>query len=87
MLNTSPYYFVRSGYVDDTRLYAFASNGYYWSSTAAGSSIAYYLLYYSGALYPAGQANRYFGFSLRCVARSSGFYKESNSLSEYTFNL
>ncbi|MBR3254108.1 hypothetical protein IKF86_02580 [Candidatus Saccharibacteria bacterium] len=69
MINISPYYLVRAGNVYSTTLYYFSSYGYYWSSTAVSSSYAYYLDFYSGALYPANQRSRNYGRSLRCVAR------------------
>ena len=71
MVNTSPYYLVRSGYVNGTTLYSFTGGGNYWSSTAVSGSSAYNLYYNSGALYPAYQNYRYYGRSLRCVALKS----------------
>ena len=71
-LNTfesKPFYFARSGYVNVTTLYNYANYGYYWSSTVYSSSYAYYLLYDSGGLYPAGRGYRYVGGSVRCVAQ------------------
>ena len=68
LLNTNPYYFVRSGNVSGSTLYYFTADGYYWSSTAVSGSYAYNLYYNSGVLYPANQSSRYNGRSLRCVA-------------------
>ena len=69
LLNTNPYYFVRSGDVGGSTLYNFATYGHYWSSTAVSGSYAYNLYYGSGGLYPALQYSRVYGRSLRCVAR------------------
>ena len=65
MINTNPYYLVRSGRVDGSILYVFTGYGYYWSSTVVSGSYAYYLYYNSGALYPASQDLRLYGRSLR----------------------
>ena len=67
-VNGDPLYFVRSGLVDDTTLYHFSWNGYYWSSTAQSGSYAYSLYFYSGGLYPALVGYRGGGWSVRCVA-------------------
>ena len=46
------------------------SNGYYWSSTASITVLAYYLYFGSGSVDPAGgYGNKYVGFSVRCVAK------------------
>ena len=73
-----PYNFPYAGYVLDGHLigyeYARAPNpdspeGYYWSRTASSSNNAYRLVFNSSNVYPAnGSANRYYGFSVRCVA-------------------
>ena len=68
LINTNPYYFVRSGFVNDSRLYDFPWSAFYWSSTAFSSSQAYRLYFHSGAVYPADRNERYRGWSLRCVA-------------------
>ena len=68
-MENSPYYFARSGNVNDTTLDGLTSNGYYWSGSVVSSSNAFYLNYYSSGLYPAYQYRRNYGRSLRCVAR------------------
>ena len=68
-IESSPYFFARTGAVADTTLYNFTGSGYYWSGSAVSSGVAFYLFYYSGALYPADQNHRYSGRSLRCLAR------------------
>jgi uncharacterized protein (TIGR02145 family) len=45
------------------------SQAYYWSSTEYSglTYYAYYLLYYSGNLYVYSNADKYYGFQVRCV--------------------
>ncbi|MBR3253653.1 hypothetical protein IKF86_00185 [Candidatus Saccharibacteria bacterium] len=69
LINTNPYYFVRSGCVNGSRLWDFTGYAGYWSSTAVSRSQAYHLGFDSGAVYPALRNNRDYGRSLRCVAR------------------
>ena len=69
-IHGDPLYFARSGYVSGTTLYSSAHLGYYWSSTVTPTATSgYHLSFYSGGIWPADQNNRYYGFSLRCVAR------------------
>ena len=68
LINTNPYYFVRSGVVSGFTLYDFTGRAYYWSSTAVSASQAYDLDFGSGAVYPAYRYYRSLGRSLRCVA-------------------
>ena len=68
LINTNPYYFVRSGSVNGSRLGNFTGLAYYWSSTAVSASQAYYLYFNSGAVYPADRNSRNSGRSLRCAA-------------------
>ena len=67
-IESSPYFFARTGGVADTTLYYFTGSGFYWSGSAVSSGYAFDLNY-SGALYPASQNSRYDGRSLRCLAR------------------
>ena len=68
-LRSAPYYFVRSGYINNGTLNFPGVRGYYWSSTVSSSTYAY-LLYFNGTdIYPARNYDRYFGWSVRCVAR------------------
>ena len=62
----APYYLLRGGNLDNSSLYGAGSGGYCWSSTPNGSSSAYFLSI-SGALYTY-YFDRYYGFSVRCVA-------------------
>ena len=68
LINTNPYYFVRSGDVGGSTLYYFTGGAGYWSSAAVSASQAYSLYFYSGVVYPAHRYIRYRGWSLRCVA-------------------
>ena len=63
----APYYLLRGGFLHYSSLYNAGSYGFYWSSTPDGSNIAYYLNFYSGDVVT-GNVNRYYGFSVRCVA-------------------
>ena len=72
LINTNPYYFVRSGFVVGSTLYYFTGFAYYWSSTAVSASQAYYLGFSSGGVWPASRFNRLYGRSLRCVVRREG---------------
>ena len=65
-----PMSFVRSGNYNQGSLNNRASNGYYWSSVADSSNVAYYLRFYSGLLDPqSNYSSKYLGFSVRCIAR------------------
>ena len=81
LINTNPYYFVRSGLVDDSTLYNFTGNARYWSSTAVSSSQAYSLLFSSDAVYPAYRFyRRHDGWSLRCVTDAKMIVNRKNVL-------
>jgi hypothetical protein len=69
IMNTHPLYFSRSGGLNGTTLYSFGGYGSYWSSTVYSPTYAYYLLFYSGELYPANRNYRSLGRSLRCLSR------------------
>ena len=68
-IESSPYFFARTGHVAATTLYSFTSGGNYWSGSAVSSGNAFVLGYDSGALYPANQGSRLVGRPLRCLAR------------------
>ena len=69
-LTKSPLYFIPAGHVFSGLLNDAGSHGSYWSSTAYSSTTAYSLGFYSGNVSPSNTgANRYFGFSVRCLAR------------------
>ena len=71
-----PLAFVRSGYVY-TNSGAVGSvgyvgnNGYSWSRTSRSSTSAYRLNFNTTGVYPSGNGNRWYGFSLRCRTRTS----------------
>ena len=61
--------FVLSGYRLGGGTNYQGSNGRYWSSTAYGSGGAYGLSLYSWNVFPASGYYKYYGFSVRCVAK------------------
>ena len=69
IMRSTPLFFVRSGYVNGGSLSNRASHGDYWSSQAYSSTLAYYLDFDSSDIYSANGGGRYYGFSVRCVAR------------------
>ncbi len=69
-ITQSPLYFHPSGYVSSGSLRYAGDSGYYWSSTANSSTSNAYLLYFaSDYVYPSTYDYRYYGFSVRCLAR------------------
>lgn len=64
-LTLSGYYFSHS------RLDNSGSYGYWWSSAAYNGNSAYHLLASSSSVNPVESYNKFFGYSVRCVARSS----------------
>ena len=71
-ITRAPLFFVRSGYVNPTYyLNRAGSYGYYWSSVANSSSLAYNLYFDPSYVNPSVSYNRYFGQSVRCVAPSA----------------
>ena len=68
-IRSAPYNFPYAGFIENGSLKYIGSFGYYWSRTASSSNNAYRLVFNSSNVYPAnGSANRYYGFSVRCVA-------------------
>ena len=68
-LISAPLWFVRSGYVNNGSLYGPGSGAYYWSSTVVSSIRAYSLYFAATGVNPANRNFRYYGWSVRCVAR------------------
>ena len=69
-LINSPLWFMKSGYVASyPGLGGLQTEANYWSSTVYDSSKAYRLLFRSDKVDTAYVINRYFGWSVRCVAR------------------
>ena len=61
--------FVRSGNITPgDYLYGAGISGYDWSSVGRNSSYAYDLYFGSSYVNPSGYTDRYYGFSVRCVA-------------------
>ena len=63
-------FFPAAGYMnaDNGLSSAVGSDGFYWSSTPAGSTTTY-LRFNSSSILPLASFNRYFGLSVRCVAK------------------
>ncbi len=73
-LTSAPYYFVRSGYIQqttDSLFYSAGDRGRYWSSTPNSSNSNAYNLYFAGTatVSPSTGSSRYYGNSIRCIAR------------------
>lgn len=74
-LTGEPYYFARSGYIDQDTSKLYTNAGYYgryWSSTPTSrpsdADYAYNLFFYdSNDIIPSRSSLRYFGFSVRCI--------------------
>ena len=71
LLLYSPLWLVRAGNVYSGTLGSSGYNGYYWSSTVNSAINAYYLYIRSDFFDPSNYGNyaRYYGYSVRCVAR------------------
>ena len=68
-LRAYPNNFVYSGYVVGGSVNGRGSHGYYWSSTASSSYLAYYLLFYNSYVSPGTHDSyKYLGWTIRCVA-------------------
>ena len=66
-----PNNFLYSGYYSSSSASDRGSCGYYWSSSASNYYGAYRLILYSSDLFPGtNNNNKYFGFTVRCVAGS-----------------
>ena len=50
-------------------LYNRGTDGYFWSSSVYGTTLARYLAFYSTYVYPQNFSNKVYGFTVRCVAR------------------
>ena len=68
-IRSNPYYFVRSGDINNNTLVGSGVSGRYWSSTVSSSTNAYILCFNGTDIYPARSYYRYVGRSVRCVAR------------------
>ena len=63
-----PYNFPYAGFVSNGSLLYVGSRGFYWSRTASSTIYAYHLYFGSTNVAPASGNDRYYGFSVRCVA-------------------
>ncbi|MBR2543193.1 InlB B-repeat-containing protein [Candidatus Saccharibacteria bacterium] len=68
-LEKDPVYMSRPGNVNAGMLYHAGFNGLYWSSTVSSATVARLLGIDSTVVYPELEYGRYYGFSLRCLAR------------------
>lgn len=73
-LGSEPIYFARSGQVYSGYVDWGSTNGYYWTNTASSSSFAYLVSFGWNSngvtnLVPARGSSRYYGRSVRCMAR------------------
>jgi len=68
-LRIAPLYFLYSGYIYTGSLDRAGARGNYWSSAACDTNYAYYLNFNSARVYPSGNGWRFYGFSIRCLAR------------------
>ena len=69
MIVKAPYYFIPAGYVYSGSMNSAGNYGRYWSSTAYNSTDAYLLSFEYGTISPSGNNSRYYGRSVRCLAR------------------
>jgi len=70
-MRTEPFWFVRSGRTTNGSLSSPANFGLYWTNSIQASDKAYYMYFDSPKIIPANFKNRYFGGSVRCVAREA----------------
>lgn len=70
-LRVAPFYFLHGGGVYNGSLLNAGNQGRYWSSTASSVANAYGLYFGFTNVNPSNDTNRYFGDSVRCVARDN----------------
>ena len=68
-LRSSPYYFVRSGFIYSSALNNSCITGDYWSGTVSSNTNAYFMRFNSRDVLPAIANLRPAGRSIRCIAR------------------
>ena len=66
-INGNSVFFPASGYYNGTTLHSRGSGGDYWSSSYVSETVAYYLVFNSGGVDPAGSNGRRYGFTARAV--------------------
>ena len=70
LFRTFPNNFVYSGYFNGSSAGTRGSSGFYWSSSAGGSGLAYHLYLNSSNVRPGTNSSyKYFGFSVRCISQ------------------
>jgi uncharacterized protein (TIGR02145 family) len=66
---SDPWKGIYSGYADSSEgLLNQSSFGYWWSSTESGAMYVYYLVVSASGVYPQNSYDKYYGFTVRCVA-------------------
>ena len=70
-VQSAPLSFPRSGFYNyySGSLYSRGSYGYFWSSRSSSATNSYYLAFSASYLNPQGDANKGYGFAVRCVAQ------------------
>ena len=69
VLEASPLFFTRVGLVEARKLINVAGTVSYWSSTVDDDSMAYMMAFSPVGVGPQSRGHRYYGYSVRCVAR------------------
>lgn len=69
LLAAAPLYFIRGGVISSTTVSGSGLYGYYWSSTVSSKDFAYDLYFRDGTLNGLDGSYRYYGTSVRCVAK------------------
>ena len=67
-LRSNPVNLTTSGFVNSSSRNNQGSDGYYWSSTVRSSANAYDLALGASHVDPVDHTNKYYGFSIRCIA-------------------
>jgi len=68
-IRTQPLYFLYGGRIEFATLNCSGVYSYYWSSTASSGVVAYDLYFTYNTIFPAKSDYRYYGNSIRCLAR------------------
>jgi len=65
----APFYFLYGGRIDTGLLDNLGNREWYWSSTAVSHNDAYQLHFSPTNIYPSEDSRRFYGYSIRCLAR------------------
>jgi len=68
-MNKTPFDLFFGGYIQNALMTYVGLEGPYWASTASSSDWSYYLIYAYTGTYPSTNYYRYYGYSIRCLAR------------------